>query len=282
MSGEAFAITRILVLYAVLAFVALALGACSSATTPESDVDVDPAVLEALEQAPEVLVLVSLKPPDVPADQRTIELRSQNFSERWARVSDALEQSDFVVRIEYVKAAAISGTLTRDGLAVLRVHGDVEGVSLSARGREVSEDAPAIGTLTGTISRLVEQIIVDGVVVDEILEPVTNGRVTILELGVEQPLGPDGSFSFRRLQFSRGHMLVSLEVQAEGFRPTTWANRLVLSAGTGPNFTPRIELGAEPKLTDPCPDLVAYSRGSGRKSAAQELHAELCRGLGYR
>ncbi len=243
---------------------------------------VDPAVLDALEQAPEVLVLVSLKPPDVPAEHRTIELRSQNFSERWARVLDALEQTDFAVRLEYVKAAAVSGTLTKDGLAVLRVHGDVEGVSLSARGREVSEAAPAIGTLTGTISRLVEQIFEGQVVVEEITEPVTSGRVAIPELGVEQPLGPDGSFSFRRLEFSRDHMLVSVVVQAEGFRPTTWANRLVLSAGTGPNFTPRIELGTEPKLTDPCPDLVAYSRGTGRKSAAQELHAELCREIGYR
>ena len=272
---------RVLPIYVVSALVTLVVLACSP-TTPESDVLVDPAVLDALEQASEVEVLVSLKPPDIPEEQRTIDIRSQDFAERWTRVKDALNEGDFDVHIEVDQSAAISGILTKEGLAVLRGHSDVEGVALARGEVGVSATSPAFTNFTGTMSRLVEQKMVDGVVVDEILEPVTNGRVTILELGVEQPLGPDGSFSFRRLQFSRGHMLVSLEVQAEGFRPTTWANRLVLSAGTGPNFTPRIELGTEPKLTDPCPDLVAYSRGTGRKSAAQELHAELCLEIGYR
>lgn len=247
--------------------------ACSS-TTPESDVLVDPAVLDVLEEASEVEVLVSLKPPDVPAEHRTMEIRSKDFAERWARVMDALGDGDFEVRIEYDQAAAVSGTLTRDGLVVLSEHSDVEGVSLSARGREVTEAAPAIGTLTGTISRLVEQIFEGQVVVEEITEPVTNGTVSIPELGVEQPLGPDGSFSFRRLEFSRDHMLVSVEVEAEGFRPTTWANYLVLSAGTGPNFTPRIEFGDEPYLIDPCPDLLATP--PLELSAAQGGHARLC------
>ena len=273
---------RVLPPSVVLTFVALTLVACSSATTSESDVLVDPALLDALEQASEVEVLVSLKPPDIPAEERTVEIRSQDFEERLTRVLDDVDESDFEVLIESEQSGALTGMLTRDGLAALREHGDVEGVALARGEGEVSETLPAITIFTGTMSRLVEQVFVDGVVVDEILEPVTNGRVSIPELGVEQPLGPDGSFSFRRLELPQIPMLVSVEVEADGYRPTTWANNLVLYRGLGWNFTPRLVLGNEPKLTDACPDLMAYSRGSGRKSAAQELRAELCRGLGYR
>lgn len=270
--------SRVILLCALVAIAILALSACSSATTTESDVYVDPAVLDALEQASEVEVLVFLKPPGISAEQQTIELRSQDFSERWARVMDALVEGDFEVRLEYDQVAAISGTLTRGGLEVFREHSDVERVTLSGQGTAVSEAAPAIGTFTGTISLVVDQIVVDGWegdrVVRDILEPVTNGIVTILELGVGQPLGADGSFSFRHLEMSEDHMLVSVQVQADGYRPTTWANRLVLSPDVGPDFALRIELGEEPMLTDYCAELLAAPEGS--LSEKGHLHAQLC------
>ncbi len=64
------------------------------------------------------------------------------------------------------------------------------------------EPTPAFGTLTGMATRLVERIIVDGVIVDEIEVPVTDGRIAIPELGIDLPLGADGSFSFSDLPVS--------------------------------------------------------------------------------
>ena len=69
-------------------------------------------------------------------------------------------------------------------------------------------------------------------------------------------------------------MLASVEVQADGYRPTTGANNFVLYRGLGAIFTPRLELGNEPKLTDPCPDLLATP--PIELSAARGGHARLC------
>ncbi len=269
--------SRVILLCALVAIAILALSACSSATTSESDVFVDPAVLAAFEESSEVKVLVSLKPPDIPEVQRTMELRSQDFAERLTRVLEDVDESDFEVLIESEQSGALTGMLTKDGLAVLREHSDVDGVVLSVSESLVPERVPAIGTLTGTISRLVEQIFEDHIVVEEITEPVTNGTVSIPELGVEQPIGPDGSFSFTSLELTGVPMLLSLEVAAPGYRTTTWAKYLIMYGSLGPNFAPRVELGTEPELIDMCQYLLA--RTPVRKSAVQELHRELCREL---
>ncbi len=259
----------------IVAGVAISLSAGGGGSEGEpSTAVIDPAMLDALEKSLEVEVLVSLKPPDIPAEQRTMELRSQDFAERWARVMDALTESDFEVLIEVDQSAAISGMLTKDGLAVLREHNDVVGGALARGEGVVSATSPAFTNLTGKVSHIVEQIMVDGVLEREILKPVTNGRVSLPGLGASQPLGPDGSFSFRRLELSEIPMMVSVEVQADGYRPTTWVNRLVLYGGLGPNFTLRVEFGEAPMRRDYCSELLAAPEVS--LSASGLLHAQLC------
>ncbi len=61
---------------------------------------------------------------------------------------------------------------------------------------------PATATLTGTAYRLVDQTIVDGVVVDETLEPISDGRIAIPELGIDMPLAADGTFALSNLPVS--------------------------------------------------------------------------------
>ena len=264
----------VVVLIAAGVSLSFSVGAQGGFQALRSTAVVDPAVLEALEQASEVEVLMSLKPSGIPAEEQTIKLRSQDFAERWTRVKDALGEGDFVVHIEDDQSAVISGMVTKDGLTVLRGHSDVAGVALARREGAVSATSPAFTNLTGKVSHIVEQIMVDGVQEREILKPVTNGRISLPGLGVSQPLGPDGSFSFRRLELSEIPMMVSVEVQADGYRPTTWVNRLVLYGGLGPNFTLRVEFGEAPMRRDYCSELLAAPEVA--LSASGLLHAQLC------
>ena len=61
---------------------------------------------------------------------------------------------------------------------------------------------PAVATLSGTAYRLVDQTIVDGVVVDQTLEPISDGRIAIPELGIDMPLSADGTFALSNLPAS--------------------------------------------------------------------------------
>lgn len=142
------------------------------------------------------------------------------------------------------------------------------------RSTAAQQPTPAFATLTGTVYYLVDQTIVDGVVVHEEKAPVTNGRVTILELNVSQPLAKDGTFTFSNLTLPQDPMLVSYEIRAEGYRPTTWANMHVLTARSAPILTLPLEPGDEPKLIDWCPDLLA--RPQEDLSAVGHQHAEFC------
>ena len=59
-----------------------------------------------------------------------------------------------------------------------------------------------MGTITGTANRLVDQTIVDGVVVDETLEPISDGRIAIPELDIDMPLVVGATFDLSNLPAS--------------------------------------------------------------------------------
>ena len=136
------------------------------------------------------------------------------------------------------------------------------------------EPTPAITSLTGQVSTIVDRTIVDGVVVDQTEVPVTHGHITIIELDATQPLAADGTFNFPNLLLPEEPMLVSIEIRAVGYRPTTWANYLLMFGGTGPNFTPNLEPGGKPKVIDLCPELLVTPRDE--LSAVTGLMAKLC------
>ncbi len=99
------------------------------------------------------------------------------------------------------------------------------------------------------------------------------GSVHIPELDLTSPI-VGGCFEFRDLQLPRSPMLVSFEINAEGFRPGTWANYLVMFEDVGAvNFSPTLHPGTEPERIDPCPSLLAHPQ---TMSAALQLHASLC------
>lgn len=240
---------------------------------------VDSAVWEALEEQPDVEVYIALRKLDVPLAEQEGEMRKEHAATVQASVFSALSSEDFDVTRRFRYTAALTGRITKNGVALAAALPDVLGIVIPGLGTRNAETVTqetglAIGTLTGSINLLIEQIVVDGAVVDEILAPVTNGQVSIPELGVDQDLALDGSFNFAHLSLPQYPMLVSVEVQAAGFRPTTGANYLVLYRGLGPIFTPRLELGNEPKLTDSCPDLLAAP--PFELSAARGGHARRC------
>lgn len=279
------AIVAVLVVAGVA--ISLNVGGGDGSDAERSTAFVDPAVWEALEEQADVEVYIALRELDVPLAEQDAEMRKAHAASVQASVYSALSSDDFDTTYQFRDTAALTGRITKSGVALAAALPDVLGIIIPGQGKGgvepvTPETGVASGTLTGTISLLVEQVVVDGVIVEEILAPVTSGRVSIPELGVAQELALDGSYNFTDLSLPRYPMLVSVEVRADGYRPTTWASYIVLHPDSGPIFTPRIESGDAPMLIDPCPDLVAYSRGSGRKSAAQELRAELCRELGYR
>ena len=105
---------------------------------------------------------------------------------------------------------------------------------------------------------------------------VDGGTVTIPELGLTSEINT-GCFEFRNLELPQNPMLVSFEIDVEGYRPTTWAHYIVVGTETAPNFDPMLEMGEEPRLIDPCPELLTMAPGA--RSAAQNEHAELCEQL---
>ena len=102
---------------------------------------------------------------------------------------------------------------------------------------------------------------------------VNQGIVRIPELDLTSEI-VDGCFEFRNLTLPQDPMLVSFEIRVEGFRPATWANFIVLAAGSAPIFTPRLEPGDTPVLFDRCPGLL--STPQEELSAAGHQHAQLC------
>ncbi len=102
---------------------------------------------------------------------------------------------------------------------------------------------PAMATLTGTAYRLVDQTIVDGVVVDETLEPITDGRIAIPELGIDMPLSPDGTFVLSNLPASAdpdNPTEVTVIFTAPGLGSFTFLHLQIYPEHVGPNLTPQL------------------------------------------
>ncbi len=99
------------------------------------------------------------------------------------------------------------------------------------------------GALTGTAYHLVDQTIVDGVVVDQTLEPISDGRIAIPELGIDMPLSADGTFALSNLLASATpHTIAQVTVvfTAPGLGSYTFLHLLVYPGPVGPNLTPQL------------------------------------------
>ena len=117
------------------------------------------------------------------------------------------------------------------------------GVAISTASTLAQETDPVLGSLRGTASRLVEQIIVDGAIVDEIEVPVTDGRIAIPELGIDQPLAADGSFHFSDLPVSadlENQTIVTVIFTAPGLGSYTFEHVGLYPGTGGPILTPQM------------------------------------------
>jgi hypothetical protein len=101
-----------------------------------------------------------------------------------------------------------------------------------------------------------------------------HGTVTLPEFNLTAPITSTGCFQFRHLQLPHSPMLVSVDVESEGYGPLMWANYIILYAGhDGPIFSPPLRPGSLPNVLDPCPNLIAHPQ---TQSAVEQLHASLC------
>ena len=122
-----------------------------------------------------------------------------------------------------------------------------------------SSGVRAYGVLTGTAYRLVDQTIVSGVVTHETEVPVTNGRIAIPELGIDQPLESDGSFSLRALPVNpnpdRGP-IVTVIFTAPGLGSFTYRHLHLYPGPSGAILTPQM-------IGSPRVDELDQPRGTG-------------------
>jgi len=111
-----------------------------------------------------------------------------------------------------------------------------------------AQTPPAFGRITATAYRLVQQTVVDGVVVDEKLEPISDARVSISELAVDMPLDRFGSADLSALPIGQGdEATVTVVFTAPGLGSFTFRN-LEIGGGLLPNLTP--VLTDQPRVTD--------------------------------
>ena len=111
-------------------------GADSNGGEPsDSDSDiVDPAVWEALEEAPTVEVFIALRQLESPLDEQTTEVRRAHAAAVQARVLRSLTAADISSVRKLRLAPAIAATITASGLEKLAAHPDVEAVLIPGVG----------------------------------------------------------------------------------------------------------------------------------------------------
>jgi hypothetical protein len=74
--------------------------------------------------------------------------------------------------------------------------------ALTGSTRRPNADVSNAGSIKGVAYRIVDQTVIDGVVVDEVLAPVVKGEVAIPELEVDVNLGSDCTFDLSDLTVS--------------------------------------------------------------------------------
>ncbi len=132
----------------------------------------------------------------------------------------------------------------------------------SIRAVRAQTTAPATGTMAGTAYQLADQTVVSRLVLDEKLEPISGGRVSIPELEVDRALAADGKFDLRDLPASSDPLNpteVSVVFTAPGLKSFTY-----LHLPVAPNFHPILT----PVLTTtPRVDDLSYGRAPDRPDA---------------
>jgi subtilisin family serine protease len=98
----------------------------------------DPEVLEALQQNPEVAVIINLVPPEDPPGELSLEELQQQIAEAQAGVLADLEPSDFTLTHQYSVLPGLAGRITEGGVEVLDGDPDVISVAI---------DGPLFATL---------------------------------------------------------------------------------------------------------------------------------------
>ena len=111
-------------------------GAATAVAGQEPTAVIDPAVLEALETAGEVEVIIQLVAPAVPPPDQltpeTLEAYRQQVAAVQDRVLAKLSAADFTLTRQYSVVPALAGRITASGVEQLRGHPDVKTVSLNA------------------------------------------------------------------------------------------------------------------------------------------------------
>ncbi len=102
----------------------LSVGGRGGTQTQGSTAVVDPAVWEALEEANEVLVFISLREMDGPIEEWNLDLRAEHAATVQENVLSALGDGD-LTDIYQPRVAALGGYITRRGVETLANHPDV-------------------------------------------------------------------------------------------------------------------------------------------------------------
>lgn len=102
----------------------LTVGAGGGNSAQGSMAVVDPAVWEALEEANDVRVLISLREMDGPIEEWNLDLRAEHAAAVQETVLSALSDGD-LTDIYQPRVAALGGNITKSGVESLATHPDV-------------------------------------------------------------------------------------------------------------------------------------------------------------
>ena len=120
------AIVAALIVAAVV--LSLTVGGGGGSQAQSSTVVVDPAVWEALQEANEVRVLISLREMDGPIEEWNLDLRAEHAATVQESVLSALSDGD-LTDIYEPRVAALGGSITKIGVEKLVNHPDVVDIS---------------------------------------------------------------------------------------------------------------------------------------------------------
>ena len=89
---------------------------------------IDDSLVEALDEAGEVKVFISIRTVSVPNSTWSVDHIQRDHDERQARILAALDESDFTLTRLHERGDALSGLITKSGLEKLRHHPYVLGI----------------------------------------------------------------------------------------------------------------------------------------------------------
>ncbi|MBI2144002.1 hypothetical protein HYU17_02520 [Candidatus Woesearchaeota archaeon] len=129
-----------LVYFGILLVVLLVLASNTRGLIEKPETKIDKKILDELEEKSEVLVIVSLKEPNLTDKEvKEIKTKKQIYKQKQDEVLSTLSLKDFKTKNIYTLSPGFSGYITKSGLEKLKIDPNVNNIHLSRKGEYILE-----------------------------------------------------------------------------------------------------------------------------------------------